>query len=335
MCRKETSVSHSSTESEIISLDTGLRMDGLLALDFWDVVIEVLRSSKSTESPTHGAAGNCSRDHKSKLPNKRETEMLSNCRMWTTSPQTQLLLSASVPVAHLWRYEAVVTWIIKGRSLTVRHVSRTHRVALDWFFDRINLDPKIRIKYVDTKKPTRRFHTWWMGSFVDWISRIFRCFLAVIFFHKASRVSCPTELRKLRLKKVRQWRNRDRWIWCQGISWARRKLLRKILRVIRIARRIKNWIRVMFHIASGNWRETSTKTQQCILKRGNKMTLNLPAPGNCGGVMNLQAQPAWGNWSKVRISNSKGQSYTSTACRSPIIGTLFCGKSWISQKTHQ
>ena len=31
------------------------------------------------------------------------------------------------------------------------HVSRTHRVALDWLFDRINLDPKIQIKYVDTK----------------------------------------------------------------------------------------------------------------------------------------------------------------------------------------
>ena len=41
MCKKQTSVSHSSTESEIISLDAGLRMDGLLALDLWDVVIEV------------------------------------------------------------------------------------------------------------------------------------------------------------------------------------------------------------------------------------------------------------------------------------------------------
>ena len=33
----------------------------------------------------------------------------------------------------------------------MRHVSRTHRVALDWSFDRINLDPKIQIKYIDTK----------------------------------------------------------------------------------------------------------------------------------------------------------------------------------------
>ena len=48
--------------------------------------------------------------------------------------------------------EAVIKMIIKGRSPTMRHVSRTHRVALDWLFDRINLDPKVQIKYVESKK---------------------------------------------------------------------------------------------------------------------------------------------------------------------------------------
>ena len=33
MCKKQTSVSHSSTESEIISLDAGLRLYGIPALD--------------------------------------------------------------------------------------------------------------------------------------------------------------------------------------------------------------------------------------------------------------------------------------------------------------
>ena len=33
----------------------------------------------------------------------------------------------------------------------MRHVFRTHRVALDWLFDRINLDSKIQVKYIDTK----------------------------------------------------------------------------------------------------------------------------------------------------------------------------------------
>ena len=51
--------------------------------------------------------------------------------------------------------EAVIKMIIKGTSPTMRHVTRTHRVALDWLFDRINfdpkIDPKIQISYVDTK----------------------------------------------------------------------------------------------------------------------------------------------------------------------------------------
>ena len=47
--------------------------------------------------------------------------------------------------------EAVIKMIMKGRSPTMRHVSRTYRVALDCLFDRINLDSKIQIKYIDTK----------------------------------------------------------------------------------------------------------------------------------------------------------------------------------------
>ena len=42
MCKKQTAVSHSSTESEIVSLDTGLRLDGLPALELWDLIVSVL-----------------------------------------------------------------------------------------------------------------------------------------------------------------------------------------------------------------------------------------------------------------------------------------------------
>ena len=59
--------------------------------------------------------------------------------------------------------EAVIKMIIKGRSPTMRHVSRTHRVALDWLFDRINLDSKIQIKYIDTKNQLADILT--MGNF--------------------------------------------------------------------------------------------------------------------------------------------------------------------------
>ena len=64
MCKKQTSVSHSSTEAEIISLDAGLRMDGIPALDLWDLVIDVLHSNpnqkekfkKEREDPLHDKA---------------------------------------------------------------------------------------------------------------------------------------------------------------------------------------------------------------------------------------------------------------------------------------
>ena len=45
MSKKQTSVSHSSTEPEIISLDAGLRFDGIPALDLWDLIVEVLHGN--------------------------------------------------------------------------------------------------------------------------------------------------------------------------------------------------------------------------------------------------------------------------------------------------
>ena len=42
MCKKQTSISHSSTEPEIISLDAELRLDGLPALELWDLIVSVL-----------------------------------------------------------------------------------------------------------------------------------------------------------------------------------------------------------------------------------------------------------------------------------------------------
>ena len=41
---------------------------------------------------------------------------------------------------------------IKGRSPNMRHVARTHRVDLDWLFERIREDPGISIKHLPTKQ---------------------------------------------------------------------------------------------------------------------------------------------------------------------------------------
>ena len=58
------------------------------------------------------------------------------------SLQTQNFL-ASALLLHIFEDNAaVIKMIVKGRSPTIMHVSRTLRVALDWLFDRINLDSK-------------------------------------------------------------------------------------------------------------------------------------------------------------------------------------------------
>ena len=50
MCKKQTSVSHSSTESEIMSLDAGLRLDGITALDSWDLIVAVLGNTNQSNN---------------------------------------------------------------------------------------------------------------------------------------------------------------------------------------------------------------------------------------------------------------------------------------------
>ena len=55
----KTSVSHSSTELEVVSLDAGWRMDGLLALDLWDLVYGTAENdSRSTQTKPSQLLGN-------------------------------------------------------------------------------------------------------------------------------------------------------------------------------------------------------------------------------------------------------------------------------------
>ena len=144
MCKKQTSVSHCSTESEIISLETGLRLDGLPALELWDLIVSVFGGVSQISDRTGQPVNDVNKHHKSQ---KRINEMenIDSVPSNVQSSRQEALLYVFVD------NEAVIKMIIKGRSPTMRHVSRTHRFALDWLFDRINLDSKIQIKYIDTK----------------------------------------------------------------------------------------------------------------------------------------------------------------------------------------
>ena len=93
MCEKQTSVSHSSTESQVISLDAGLRMDGIPALDLWVLVIEVLHSSKSLPVRRDPWRDETQRKHTTPRRRNTSTEMMLNYSMWNTVSQPQNLLT--------------------------------------------------------------------------------------------------------------------------------------------------------------------------------------------------------------------------------------------------
>ena len=141
------------TESEIISLDAGLCLDGIPALDLWDLIVAVLqRNTYQSNQERRNPCTDLVRAVPHTLQKRKKShgmiDDLDNVDFISSN------VNSSRQEALLCVFEdneVMIKMIIKGRSPTMRHVSRTHRVALDWLFDRINLDPKIQIKYIDTK----------------------------------------------------------------------------------------------------------------------------------------------------------------------------------------
>ena len=146
MCKKQTSVSHSSTESEIISLDAGLRMDGLPALDLWDIVIEVLRTTKDNIQPGHTSSGKLKQTQPVHTSSGKLEDVQPNSTIYDSQTKTlrvdrkqgiDLLSEVDhVPTntrssrgeSQLYIFddnEAVIKMIIQGRSPTMRHVLQT------------------------------------------------------------------------------------------------------------------------------------------------------------------------------------------------------------------
>ena len=75
---------------------------------------------------------NCDKDHG---PNRRSQGMINVLNNIDCVPSN---VQSSHQEALLYVFEdneAVIKMIIKGRSPTMRHVFRTHRVELDWLFE--------------------------------------------------------------------------------------------------------------------------------------------------------------------------------------------------------
>ena len=147
MCKKQISVSQSSTESEIISLDAELRLHGIPVVDLWDLIVSIFGITTQNHDRTERPVVCRDKNHK-RQQSQRVINDLDNVDFIPSNVQSyhqEALLYV------FEENEVVIKVIIKGRSPTMRHVSRFHRVALDGTFDRINLDCKIQIEYIDTK----------------------------------------------------------------------------------------------------------------------------------------------------------------------------------------
>ena len=115
MCKKQTAVSHSSTESEIISLDTGLRLDGLLALELWDLIVSVLGNMNQTpEKPGRPVVND----------KNQRSQGITNVLNHIDCVPSNVQFSHQEALLYVFEdNEAVIKMIIKGRSPTMRHVS--------------------------------------------------------------------------------------------------------------------------------------------------------------------------------------------------------------------
>ena len=139
MCKKQAAVSHNSTEFEIISLDTGLRLDGLPALELWDLLVNDVHKR-----------------HKS----QRKIDVMENIDSVPSNVQS----SRQEALLYVFEdNEAVIKMIIKGKSPTRDIFPGPTELRLIRCSIELTLDPKMRIKYIDTKNQLADI--WTKGNF--------------------------------------------------------------------------------------------------------------------------------------------------------------------------
>ena len=109
-------------------------MDGIPALTLWDLVIEVFHSlpnqtnkTKDVREPQGNLSARTPHNMRNQIPTKTFNLDLANFDHVPSSVKH----SGSNAMLHVFRdNEAVIKMIMKGRSPTKRHVSRTHRVVI-------------------------------------------------------------------------------------------------------------------------------------------------------------------------------------------------------------
>ena len=126
MCKKQTSVSHSSSEAEVISLDAGLRMDGIPALDFWSWWLKYFLQHQTNKTngvrePRRNLSANTQPNMQKQTPTTHTNLDLTNIDHVPSNGT----LSGSNAMWYVFEdNEAVIKMIMKGRNPAMRHVSK-------------------------------------------------------------------------------------------------------------------------------------------------------------------------------------------------------------------
>ena len=176
-------------------------MDGIPALTLWDLVIEIFTLHRARLNNPKRSCG--AKPNMHNLIQCKHTNVVS-----TNIDHISSNTIHSGAGAMLYVFEdnvAVIKMIFKGRSPTMRHVSRTHRVALGWLFDRINLDTKIQICYIDSKHQIADILT--KGNFThdEWnnLLRLFNSshFSSLRCTKNFSSISCITMAKRIHEQK--------------------------------------------------------------------------------------------------------------------------------------
>ena len=163
MCKKQTSVSHSSTDSEIISSDVGLRMDGIPALDLWDLIVAVLHGNTYQKDQER-------RDPSKSPARKKIHGKIDDLDSVELVPSNVQFFSWGSFVVNLWRQRSSDQDDHK-RKKPCNETCFQNPQSCSWLVVWWNqFGPQDPNQVLWHQEPTRRhidkgkLHTWWMES---------------------------------------------------------------------------------------------------------------------------------------------------------------------------
>ena len=164
-----------------------------------------------------------SREHASEWSSTGRPVQISNAKenswrdwwsrqYWFSFLKREILIVRKLCCSFFEDNEAVIKMIIKGKSPTMRHVSRSHRVALDRLFIESIWTPRSKSS---TSTPKTNSQTYWPRETPHVMNGIMFCVCSTSAISVPSIIlnRCRKEHQKMQVKKESQQNQSRWWIW--------------------------------------------------------------------------------------------------------------------------